>query len=33
MREDSTLQNAGFKSCNLKLSHTEVLTFFELLCK
>jgi len=33
MREDSRLQNAGFKSCNLKLSRPEVLTFFELLCK
>jgi len=31
MREDSKLQNASFKSCNLKLSRLEVLTFFELL--
>jgi len=31
MREDSKLQNASFKSCNLKLSRLGVLTFFELL--
>jgi len=33
MLEESRLQNAGFKPCNLKLSLPEVLTFFELLCK
>jgi len=32
-REDSRLQNTGFKSCNWKWSHSEVLTFLELLCK
>jgi len=32
-REHSTLQNASFMSCNLKLSRPEVLTFFDLLCK
>ena len=31
IREDSRLQNTSFKSCNLKLSRLEVLTFFELL--
>jgi len=29
--EGSRLQNACFKSCNLKLSRLEVLAFFELL--
>jgi len=34
MRKESSLQNAGFKRYNLKLSRPEVLPgFFELLCK
>ena len=34
IREDSWLQNASFKSCNLKLSRPEVLLpFVELICK
>jgi len=34
IREDSRMQNAGFKSRNLKSSRSEVvLTFFEFLCK
>jgi len=34
IREESRLQNSGFKCCNLKLLCPEVLlTFFELLCK
>jgi len=34
IREDSRLQNAGFKLCKVKLSRPDVvLTIFELLCK